>query len=101
MNNTVVQTSPTIPPTTLPRSRSDTANRLYFCFPIFSVWSPMRPSSTAFLVCPMVRSTETFGIDLAERHVDGRLRQLCVEAALIEFTHQRSLEFVPLVEECG
>src|SRR5471030_2161041 len=99
MNSTVVQTSPTIPPTILPRSRNETAKRLYFCFPIFSVLYPTSPPSTAFLVVPTVRSTEIAGISSAHRHVHRRLRELRVEAALIEFGNQRPFQFVAFIEE--
>src|SRR5579864_9448603 len=34
-----------------------------------------------------------------QRHVDRRFCQFCIEAALIEFGHQRPLQFVAFVEE--
>src|ERR1700759_2693606 len=36
---------------------------------------------------------------LAQRHIDRGFRELCIEAALIEFRHQRPLQLVALVEE--
>src|SRR5579871_1530538 len=99
MKSTVIQTSPTMPPTIFFFSRSETAKRRYRGFPIFCSLYRRRSPRTARLVSPIVRSTAIAGMASAQRYVDRRFGKLCVEAALIEFGHQRPLQLVTFVEE--
>src|SRR4051812_29658759 len=50
-----------------------------------------RPAQAATTPCLLLRS--------AQRHVHRALRQLRIEAALVEFGHQRSLQFIAFVEK--
>src|SRR5206468_4236885 len=60
---------------------------------------PRDPALSSHRNFPEYGSLLSQGRRLRERHVHRRLRQFLVEAALIEFGHQRPLQLVALVEE--